>query len=475
VLISTLVVLSMLGSTPGAAIDSDDDLALDPGNDREEIRQPYLGPVVMGPGFGDWQSFVRPLFRAGDFDLAKVHVPPGYSTNPHHVVELIRDGAEVVIFKTEDCEPYPDITWRHLVERGFFDLVDRFPEVHFVIQMGNEPEICGMHINSYVRGLIETIEELRPVLDRPNLEWMASLPIDPDAVRDVVENTVIPDLYDSVGTNMLTHFSPLDDYLTWHEILEYLLDETELDIWITEIGINHPPMDKALKAELILEFVDAQPADRIRGVAIFILGQGTYRPQYELSESMMPVFARAPHCHYYLLTDQWLCSGFKAYWEQYGGLMVFGFPITPEFRDADGHNVQYFERARFEWHPGAWPEQHDVLLGLLGVESTVDMAFSEPFQRAKPEDGCTYFPQTGHNLCGEFEDYWRAFGALPIYGFPISEAFIHPETGLLTQYFERTRFEYHPDTFPQRHDVLQGLLGKDVLAWRDAHLVPPRQ
>jgi len=50
---------------------------------------------------------------------------------------------------------------------------------------------------------------------------------------------------------------------------------------------------------------------------------------------------------------------------------VFGYPISEEFREVnldDGQEyvVQYFERARFEWHPGAWPERYDVLLGRLG-------------------------------------------------------------------------------------------------------------
>jgi len=30
--------------------------------------------------------------------------------------------------------------------------------------------------------------------------------------------------------------------------------------------------------------------------------------------------------------------------------------------------VQYFERARFEWHPGSAPGRFDVLLGRLGAE-----------------------------------------------------------------------------------------------------------
>jgi hypothetical protein len=67
-------------------------------------------------------------------------------------------------------------------------------------------------------------------------------------------------------------------------------------------------------------------------------------------------------------TKQSLCSGFRAYWEEYGGLAIFGYPISAEMQDANGLTVQYFERARFEWHPGAWPERHDVLLGRIGAE-----------------------------------------------------------------------------------------------------------
>lgn len=60
-------------------------------------------------------------------------------------------------------------------------------------------------------------------------------------------------------------------------------------------------------------------------------------------------------------------GGFLAYWEQFGGLAIFGYPITGEYQQ-NGVTVQLFERARFEWHPGSWPERFDVQLGLLGVE-----------------------------------------------------------------------------------------------------------
>ncbi len=58
-------------------------------------------------------------------------------------------------------------------------------------------------------------------------------------------------------------------------------------------------------------------------------------------------------------------TGFLAYWEQHGGLAQFGYPIS-ELRverldDGREHEVQYFERARFELHGN-----DQVLLGQFG-------------------------------------------------------------------------------------------------------------
>jgi hypothetical protein len=68
-----------------------------------------------------------------------------------------------------------------------------------------------------------------------------------------------------------------------------------------------------------------------------------------------------------------LCGGFRDYWNKFGGLAVYGYPISEEFAernpdDGQVYTVQYFERASFEWHPGAWPERSDVMLGRLGAQ-----------------------------------------------------------------------------------------------------------
>ena len=84
-----------------------------------------------------------------------------------------------------------------------------------------------------------------------------------------------------------------------------------------------------------------------------------------------------------------------------------------------------------------------------------------------------YFPQTGHTLRGAFARYWQQNGNLAIYGYPLSEAFeeVNPDDGqsYIVQYFERNRFEEHPELAGTRYEVLLGLLGNEVLrarGWR---------
>lgn len=169
----------------------------------------------------------------------------------------------------------------------------------------------------------------------------------------------------------------------------------------------------------------------------------------------------AQPCTFYPQTDHHLCRGFRDYWNAFGGLAVFGYPITDELQ-VNGLTVQWFERARFEWHPGAYPARFDVELGLLGVQAASTVTNRTPFQKvaANPAPGCTYFAATGHSLCGGFAAYWNAFGGLAVFGYPITEEL--QVNGVTVQYFERQRFEWHPGAWPARYDVELGLLGDQL-------------
>ncbi len=77
-----------------------------------------------------------------------------------------------------------------------------------------------------------------------------------------------------------------------------------------------------------------------------------------------------PNRIFFPQTGHWLAYGFKDYWEEHGGLYVYGYPISEEFQQ-NGYTVQYFERARFEYHPENKGTPFEVLLGRLGADYAV--------------------------------------------------------------------------------------------------------
>ena len=77
--------------------------------------------------------------------------------------------------------------------------------------------------------------------------------------------------------------------------------------------------------------------------------------------------------------------------------------------------------------------------------------------------GGTAFPQTGQSICKRMEAYWRQYGGLAQFGYPISAPLDETSTTngqkYTVQYFERARFELHPENRPP-YDVLLGLVGR---------------
>lgn len=68
-------------------------------------------------------------------------------------------------------------------------------------------------------------------------------------------------------------------------------------------------------------------------------------------------------------TNHSIGGGFLRFWQKYGGIRIFGYPITDEFQE-NGKTVQYFERARFERNPNNGDADNwNVELGLLGSEA----------------------------------------------------------------------------------------------------------
>ena len=177
---------------------------------------------------------------------------------------------------------------------------------------------------------------------------------------------------------------------------------------------------------------------------------------------------------------------FSDYWEDNGGLPVFGYPITaaaPEANRDTGqtYNTQWIERNRMEVHPENAGTPYEILLGLLGKDRLAQLGRdwqAEP--RETKKDGCLWFEQTGHNVCNNqgnlgFKTYWETHGlkipgldnyarSLQLFGLPLTEPRMETNSSgdtVLTQWFERARFEWHPNN-PDEYKVLLGLLGKEV-------------
>jgi hypothetical protein len=184
--------------------------------------------------------------------------------------------------------------------------------------------------------------------------------------------------------------------------------------------------------------------------------------------------AAAIQCRTFAETGKTVCGRFLEYWLANGGLRQQGFPLTDEFieinpTDGKPYLTQYFERARFEWHPEN-QAPYDVLLGLLGREQ-LQAKYPGGAPVGVPGNpigaNCVNFPQTDKRVCGAFILFWDANGGLAQQGLPLSDLFLetNPTDGkqYLTQYFERARFEYHPENQGTEYVVLLGLLGREQM------------
>ena len=210
--------------------------------------------------------------------------------------------------------------------------------------------------------------------------------------------------------------------------------------------------------------VDGSAAD-VKTLDIIIAGS---RPP---AFDRVPPVANTPDLAFFNEVGHTVRGPFLKFWRENGGLAVFGYPLTEEFTevsptDGKSYKVQYFERNRFEYHPEFAGTRNEVLMGLLGVEMTRGRTFpkSAPFDNIPTH---VYFRETGHSLGGPFLKYWRERGGLPIFGYPISEELVerNPVDGkeYTVQYFERNRFEYHPEFKSTTNEVLLGLLGVEIV------------
>jgi hypothetical protein len=96
-----------------------------------------------------------------------------------------------------------------------------------------------------------------------------------------------------------------------------------------------------------------------------------------------------------------------------------------------------------------------LLFGIAGIGSARHVVVAQG-------NDCRQFPETGKIVCGRFLQYWDTHGGLAQQGFPLTGSMVEVSDtdgqSYITQYFERSVFEYHSAN-PPPNDVLLALLG----------------
>jgi hypothetical protein len=194
---------------------------------------------------------------------------------------------------------------------------------------------------------------------------------------------------------------------------------------------------------------------------------------------LVPTAVSAAPARFFPETQHQLVAPMLPYWTTHGGLPVFGYPISEAFREPNAdagaiYLTQYLERNRFEAHPEN-VAPYDVLLGRLGDDRLRQVGIDwQTLPKADPS-APHYFAASGHAIAHEpFWRYWSTHGlelgdrgvsereSLALFGLPIGEPQVETNSSgdtVLTQWFERARFEDHGDK-----GVLLGLLGNEVRA-----------
>ncbi len=133
-------------------------------------------------------------------------------------------------------------------------------------------------------------------------------------------------------------------------------------------------------------------------------------------------------------------------------VQLYGYPITDAFQDTTTDQiVQYFQKARFELHTGS-PAGQRIQLSPLG-EYLYQPGQTLPVPSNSP--ACRSWESGRFQVCYAFLEFFDSNGGEAQFGKPISNLELHED--IMTQYFQRARFEWHPNRPAGQRVVLADL------------------
>ncbi len=165
---------------------------------------------------------------------------------------------------------------------------------------------------------------------------------------------------------------------------------------------------------------------------------------------------------YFSETGHWVTGDFLRFYERVSDpVQVYGYPITDAFQTGSvpqhpGMLVQYFQKARLEYHPENRPELQ-VTISPLGEYAYEKDGPGKVVPTAPLLGRCRNIPADGFPVCYDFLTFFDAYGGIGQFGYPISRVEYH--NGRMVQYFQKTRFEWHNE-LPTGEEVTLTYLGK---------------
>ena len=145
----------------------------------------------------------------------------------------------------------------------------------------------------------------------------------------------------------------------------------------------------------------------------------------------------------------------------------WGFPSSLK----PGEKASFVGFLRFK-SPGDWNLSASMVQEWISYQQknvfpqkvTVLPLPTEPMPQSS-DPTLTYESVTEHNVPTVFHDYWQKNGGLFRFGYPLTEPFLEKSetdgNSYMTQYYERARFEHHPEHSGTQYEVLLGLLGRE--------------
>ncbi len=208
----------------------------------------------------------------------------------------------------------------------------------------------------------------------------------------------------------------------------------------------------------------AQPASEITQAGATANGNPSILASQVLSVTGAPAASQ-----YFGVTSRTVRGDFLKVFNHYG-LQTIGYPLSDEQQE-NGLVVQYFERVRMERHPELTTKGYGVLMTRLGYTlSKQQQPFADAAFANLAQPSTMLVKTTNHTLSEPFLSFWETRGGLELFGYPISEPM--NQDGMRVQWFERARFEYHPELANKGQAVQLSHLGRTAYEKSGIHTAP---